>query len=493
LFVVVVDEEVRVEAVLLLLRPTTFLQKESIRLAESTSANSPSSRSFGMAGGNGRANLILNASRSCSSTCISRRSQELPHCKFCASLCICFVLSCFVVSSVEWKMVNAFAPILPHQPVLDSRSVPQLRPTTGSHRCLFRTSSCGKTQLSMAEGDPLVWMAPLMASGNIPNVWLNSDALVTQACTAAFFAGLGDIIAQSIASSQPNENQRRLDGNGHLTEERGEMARDGSTKEPVNYDPRRTMNYFLKGLGGGCMWSGWFLVSDPMSLGLTHRILEATFLHSNTELGFAFLNGDIDVATAASNLLFTVIPMHLESVITISGRDLQHLIRVFLCIALEQFFVSPLFFTLWDIPIPALLSGSPLRQIPAQIQAKLFPLLVANAKVWTPANVITYSLPTEHRVLFASLTDLLWQTILSQITSNEITLRPPPPIPKEPLPEFITSTTADVNIASSTSTTSANSPIPTAMVSNQVSSVTTPIPSGPMTSTTLFQTNGSEK
>jgi Mpv17 / PMP22 family len=339
-----------------------------------------------------------------------------------------------------------------------------------------------KTQLSMLEGDPLAWMAPLLASANLPTVGLNGDALVTQACTAAFFAGLGDIIAQSIASSQ--EKERRLNESGDSSDE-GEVSRSAHTE----YDLRRTMNYFLKGLGGGCMWSVWFLLSDPISLELTHRILEATFLHANTELTFAVQNGDIDVATASSISVSTVFPLDLGTTITISGRDLQHLMRVFLCIALEQFFVSPLFFTLWDIPIPALLSGSPLRQIPAQIKAKLLPLLVANAKVWTPANVITYSLPTEHRVLFASMTDVVWQTILNQITSNEITLRPPRAIPTEPLPEFPASASGidhDV-VASSTAT---DTPNPTSMVSNQVSSITTP--SGAMTSTALFQSNGNE-
>lgn len=312
-----------------------------------------------------------------------------------------------------------------------------------------------------------------MASASIPNVvGMNSDALITQSCTAAFFAGLGDVIAQTMAASQKTEVPSPLEDDPDA------IPRDVATSS-VEYDLRRTMNYFLKGLGGGCMWSVWFLVSDPISLELTHRILEGTFLHANTELTYAVLSGDIDVATASSISLSSVIPMNLGSAMAITGRDLQHLIRVFLCIALEQFFVSPLFFTVWDIPIPALLSGSPMRQIPAQIHAKLLPLLIANAKVWTPANVITYSLPTEHRVLFASMTDVVWQTILSQITSNEITLRPPPPIPTEPLPEMLTST---VDVVSSTSNPTVQ------MGSNQGA----PNPSGAMTSTTLFQANGNE-
>jgi Mpv17 / PMP22 family len=101
-----------------------------------------------------------------------------------------------------------------------------------------------------------------------------------------------------------------------------------------------------------------------------------------------------------------------------------------ICILLEQCVVSPLLYAVWDIPVPALLSGSPIRQIPAQISSKMGPLLIANAKVWTPANLITYNLPTEFRVLFASCTDLVWQIVCSKITSSEIEVAPPTQQPR---------------------------------------------------------------
>lgn len=289
--------------------------------------------------------------------------------------------------------------------------------------------------------------------------YLDHYSLVTQAVTAAFFAGLGDVFAQSISIQQKqiqrvvleddrnfanqnyvynnNNNNSNIDISSsiELVDETSHSATNTAVSvkltEPSSYDVHRTMHYVIKGLGGGCMWSVWFSYSDPISFDVTQRLLESVYhtigVPAHTELGYVTFNGEIDVATAASHVLSTQIPF-----LSVSGCTLQHVIHVAVCILLEQFFVSPLFYSIWDIPIPALLSGSPIRQIPAQIQAKLIPLLIANAKVWTPANVITYSLPSEYRVLFASVTDVIWQTILSDITSNEIILQPPP-IPKASL------------------------------------------------------------
>jgi Mpv17 / PMP22 family len=154
-----------------------------------------------------------------------------------------------------------------------------------------------------------------------------------------------------------------------------------SLEKDKAYDARRTYNFLLKGLGGGIMWSYWFQISDPISLQITESIYKG------------------------------------------SNMEMEHAIRVAVCIMLEQCLVSPVFYSLWDIPVPALLSGSPVRQLPAQVANKLGPMLIANAKVWTPANLITYNLAPEFRVLFASCTDLVWQAICSQITSAEIVIQ----------------------------------------------------------------------
>jgi hypothetical protein len=78
--------------------------------------------------------------------------------------------------------------------------------------------------------------------------------------------------------------------------------------------------------------------------------------------------------------------------------------------------------SLWDIPVPALLSGSPLRTIPSQVQSKIPELVVENAKVWTLVNIIIYNIPVQYRLLVMSVANVFWQAIVSKITSAEIVL-----------------------------------------------------------------------
>ena len=140
------------------------------------------------------------------------------------------------------------------------------------------------------------------------------------------------------------------------------------------YNAVRGLQYFAKGLGGGILWSAWYDAADDVSA----HVLASLSLSD----------------TAAS--------------------------RIAMDICLEQVLVAPVFYALWDIPVPALLSGSPLRQIPAQVRAKWGPLLAANAVVWTPANLAVYSCPPAARLLVSSCADLIWQTVCSAMTAKEI-------------------------------------------------------------------------
>jgi protein Mpv17 len=210
---------------------------------------------------------------------------------------------------------------------------------------------------------------------------LDNHFFPTQCATGGVFASLGDVLAQSQDASTKNDKQSP------------DATSTSNNKQPVpvkqQYDPRRTMVYFFKGMGGGILWSCWFGIADTWSLDLTAKVLP---------------NLDYDFELLEPSTMMMI----------------QRATRTAICIGLEQFLVCPLFYTFWDIPIPALLRGSPMRQIPAQVQHKLGPLLVANAKVWTPVNLITYNIPVELRVLFTSVTDIAWQSILATITSQEI-------------------------------------------------------------------------
>lgn len=220
--------------------------------------------------------------------------------------------------------------------------------------------------------------------GNGYSYCLENYYLPTQSATGALCATVGDVIAQAT--------------------ERNEAKAENS--EVPEYDPVRTFHYFLKGVGGGIMWAYWFDMSEPLSNSLTQSVLGS----STGEEALAFQDSFSTMAIQ------------------------ERMTRTFINIFMEQFFVSPLLFMFWDIPLPALLRGTPVRQIPNQIQSKMGPLFVANAKVWTVVNVITYNIPVEYRVLFSSCADILWQSINAGITSQEISpavVPLPPPVEEE--------------------------------------------------------------
>ena len=96
------------------------------------------------------------------------------------------------------------------------------------------------------------------------------------------------------------------------------------------------------------------------------------------------------------------------------GSDASLLLaKTTLSVALEQFVMIPVYFSLYLIPISTLQNGESLRQVPAAIGEKLPDLFISNAKLWTPANVIIYNLPIQWRSLASNLFDLVWGVIAS--------------------------------------------------------------------------------
>ena len=243
--------------------------------------------------------------------------------------------------------------------------------TSSTTRRRRTTSSQPPLQLMMMDDATTI----VSEFGSSYNYCLEHFFFPTQSATGGIFSSLGDVIAQKTCPE----------------------------KKP--YDPKRTWNYFLKGLGGGILWACWFQVADDWSYDLTRQLL-----YGGVEEGESMFT---IAESSSSSLTFTTA---------------ECLTRTILCIALEQFLVCPLFYTFWDIPLPALLQGSPVRQIPAQIEHKLPQLLVENAKIWTPVNFITYNIPLEFRVLFTSCADIVWQSINAKITSQEIIHLPPAPL-----------------------------------------------------------------
>jgi len=200
--------------------------------------------------------------------------------------------------------------------------------------------------------------------------------LAGQTAAFAVFCGLGDMIAQRIEMSEAKQ-QLKVNGGGSAA-----LAAAATTM-----DWNRTKKFFFKGFGCGIIWTNWFRLSDLWSFGITEKVLSMAWF---------------DPISAA-----LTIPKSKTLVNTIS------------CILLEQFVAAPIIFGLWDIPMLNLLLGTPVRKIPGEVKEKLIPILIANAKLWTFANIIIYNLPVQWRVTGVSLTDLLWSAIMSMAVQSK--------------------------------------------------------------------------
>jgi hypothetical protein len=146
----------------------------------------------------------------------------------------------------------------------------------------------------------------------------------------------------------------------------------------VCYDWKRVAKFACKGIGCGIIWSHWFMLAEIWSTTLTVWILQ---------------QHHVDVK------LFAIV-------------------RTIVNLLLEQFIACPLIFGLWDLPIISLMDGKPLIKIPGIVRQKLIKLLIANAKLWTVANVVIYNAPLNLRVLLVSLADLFWESIVSTVASK---------------------------------------------------------------------------
>lgn len=93
-------------------------------------------------------------------------------------------------------------------------------------------------------------------------------------------------------------------------------------------------------------------------------------------------------------------------------------LRTVAAMALEQCLWCPLLFSVYIIPLSACLNGASLSEVPSEISKRLGPLLIANAKVWTPANVLIYNAPLQYRVLAANAIDLIWAAICSETAAE---------------------------------------------------------------------------
>jgi hypothetical protein len=157
----------------------------------------------------------------------------------------------------------------------------------------------------------------------------------------------------------------------------GDYIAQKRDKSMETIDMQRLRRFALKGLGGGVIWALWYDNVDALSESLLLSMMTSS-----------------------------------------SGEEVNGAAQVFLSMVLEQFLFCPLVFGLWEIPMGALLNGARPESIPGTITSKLGFLLVENAKLWTPANLLVYNIPLEFRVLLSSVVDVLWQSILSEVAAE---------------------------------------------------------------------------
>lgn len=234
----------------------------------------------------------------------------------------------------------------------------------------------------------------------------------TQSITNAVLTAVGDGIAQSEEAGSNDvdvdvdvDNTKNQLGGGY------------------SYDPKRGLVYFFKGLGSGILWAWWFDFAEVWSMELTQSALSQVATTTTSNFQQQSTTEMLEFATGTSVVASTTAVLSFQA----------QAVRTAINIALEQFLVCPLLFTFWDIPVTASMRGSPLRQIPAQIREKLPPLFVANAKVWTGVNLVTYNIPQEYRLLFASGASIVSESINAGITSKRTVEEPPQPIVRTPV------------------------------------------------------------
>jgi hypothetical protein len=177
--------------------------------------------------------------------------------------------------------------------------------------------------------------------------------------TAAVLSCIGDLIAQALDIRDPEKKQ-------------------------VSFNVARTRNFFTKGVGSGAIWSIYYRRTDVLCSDWATQLLSTT----------AVEEANCVIITAT--------------------------VKTALGVLLGEVIAVPIVMSLWDIPVPALLSGSPLSTIPSQVKSKI--PVVENAKVWTLVNILIYNIPVQYRLLVMSVANVFWQAIVSKITSAEIVL-----------------------------------------------------------------------
>ena len=198
---------------------------------------------------------------------------------------------------------------------------------------------------------------------------LEEFPLVTKAMTGFVLCGVADVIAQVRGNeSRDNENKSMFASNN---------LRD--------LNIRRLSRFATKGFFGAIIWGAWYDISDD-------------FISENN---IAFILSETGIRNDDNTSSFVLNALRTVSAVTI-----------------EQFLACPIIFGFWEIPAATLLNNAPVKRIPYEVEDKLNNMLIANAKVWTIANLIIYNIPVQYRVGLSNVIDIFWQSIVSDFAAD---------------------------------------------------------------------------
>jgi len=155
----------------------------------------------------------------------------------------------------------------------------------------------------------------------------------------------------------------------------GDLIAQKRDRGSTDIDWGRVCRFALKGVGSSLIWNYWYESSDDFVLNI---------------LGpFRGVVGEVSTP-----------------------------VRIAMVMLIDQFVWAPLAFGSYDIPMATLLNGGNIKTVPSEVRSKLGGVLMSNALVWTPANLIIYNVPSIYRVGASNLVDILWQSIMADVAAD---------------------------------------------------------------------------
>lgn len=154
----------------------------------------------------------------------------------------------------------------------------------------------------------------------------------------------------------------------------GDLIAQKRDKTRTDIDWGRVCRFAFKGVGSSLIWNCWYESADDVALDVLRPFRGAGEVSAPVRIGVAML--------------------------------------------IDQFIWAPLAFGSYDIPVATLLNGASLRRVPSEVRSKLGGMLLSNAIVWTPANLIIYAVPPIYRVGTSNLVDILWQSLMADVAAD---------------------------------------------------------------------------